>query len=76
MKTHHYKIAIFSQTVNWIEKLLAAINVPFDYHNVTLLLTSHGRAVLQSQLMLFGYFFVYTVACIIQIQEMQLIYFF
>ena len=27
MKTHHHTFAIFSQTVNAIEKLLAALNV-------------------------------------------------
>ena len=52
LKAHHHNIAIFSQTVNEIEKLLAALNVQLNigmnqslirlYHNATLLVTSHG----------------------------------
>ena len=51
-ETHHHNFSVSSQTVNAIEKLLAALNVQLKlgmnqssillYHNEALLVTSHG----------------------------------
>ena len=82
---------MFSQTLNAIENLLAVFNVQPKigmkksliclYHNVTLLVTSHGsiqHTVLfcKVQLILFGYFFIYTVMCMIPVPVMQFLNFF